>query len=342
MCLQWEFTSVFCVSGTHSAFFGGCSRTTMADNSVKRKKKRKVLFSPPSASSSSSSSSSSSNSDYIIDTSRPQTKRSRYENDPNYPEPKSKRTLRSISSDGINIREEGGPASEVGCRDGRKTTSQRKRKGGGGEASGSTRRRRRRRRRSIHYTTRSTSKISSQSSSWKRTILSWLIENRVVQHNAQIVYKNETGDLLLQGVLTGDGIWCACCNKIITVSEFQLHAGDEPNRPYHRIFVAETGVSLLACQAEAWNKQAIPEKQGFHLIEPKEDVLDTNDDACVVCADGGNLICCDKCPSTYHISCLEMEVKSSSLLLLAAFDYYNKFCLLVGHSIQHKHIHCIN
>lgn len=164
------------------------------------------------------------------------------------------------------------------------------------------------------------------------TILSWLIDSRVVENNAKVVYKNETGEQLLLGMLTGDGIWCSCCNTVITVSDFQLHAGDEPNRPYQRIFIVESGLSLLACQAEAWNQQGIPELQGFHLIEPKEDVSDTYDDACVVCADGGNLICCDKCPSTYHISCLQIEVKTFSFSF-NIFVFHQKLFTVIASSV---------
>ena len=326
MCLQWAFTSVFSVSGAHSAFFGGCSWRIMADNSVKGKNKRRVFYSPPSSSSSSDSSDDrkvdSNNSDPRFGLGRPQRRKSRYEYDPSYPEPRPRRTLRPTFGNGINIREDGVPPTEVGCSAGTEVTTQREqrprgrvnvRRGGGRRGpSGSLPERTRRRRQRTHYSTRSSSKVDSESPSQKRTILSWLIDSRVVENNAKIVYKNEAGEQILQGVLTGDGIWCSCCNTVITVSEFQLHAGDEPNRPYQRIFISETGLSLLTCQAEAWNQQGIPELQGYHLIEPREDVSDKYDDACVVCADGGNLICCDKCPSTYHISCLQMEVKTFS------------------------------
>ena len=35
---------------------------------------------------------------------------------------------------------------------------------------------------------------------------------------------------------------------------------------------------------------------------------DSSDDACGVCADGGELLCCDSCPSTFHPACLAMKV----------------------------------
>lgn len=42
--------------------------------------------------------------------------------------------------------------------------------------------------------------------------------------------------------------------------------------------------------------QQEPEKR----VEPAED---PNEDWCAVCQNGGELLCCDKCPKVFHLSC---------------------------------------
>jgi len=45
------------------------------------------------------------------------------------------------------------------------------------------------------------------------------------------------------------------------------------------------------------------EKEGPSIVEEEED--DEHMDTCRVCKEGGELLCCDSCPSAYHLRCIE-------------------------------------
>uniref|UniRef100_A0A7N0TKU2 PHD-type domain-containing protein n=1 Tax=Kalanchoe fedtschenkoi TaxID=63787 RepID=A0A7N0TKU2_KALFE len=140
----------------------------------------------------------------------------------------------------------------------------------------------------------------------KRTLLSWLIDCGSVKLNEKVQYMNRKQTRALQqGWISRDGIHCLCCSKIVTISKFELHAGRKVHQPLQSIFL-ESGVSLLQCMIDAWNKQTKLEQDNFHQVNVKED--DRNDDICGICGDGGDLICCDGCPSTYHQNCLGVEI----------------------------------
>jgi hypothetical protein len=145
----------------------------------------------------------------------------------------------------------------------------------------------------------------------KRTILSWLMDLKLIEEKAEVWYLDETrGKIMLRGMITRAGIICQCCKMEIRVWEFEVHAASNLKRPYANIFVVKRQVSLLQCQVEALARTRESRHCGFNRIEPKENAVDKYDDACMICADGGELICCDKCPSTFHIDCLGMEVSS--------------------------------
>lgn len=135
-----------------------------------------------------------------------------------------------------------------------------------------------------------------------RTVLSWLISCGKVSLKEVIQYRNSEDNVVVkEGIVTKDGIICTCCNTVVSVSEFKFHAGFGLNHPSLNL-VMGSGKSLSLCQLEAWADEYKTRKSATRPIEVED--LDQNDDSCGLCGDGGELICCDNCPSTFHRKCM--------------------------------------
>ncbi|KAI9083628.1 hypothetical protein K1719_034570 [Acacia pycnantha] len=139
-----------------------------------------------------------------------------------------------------------------------------------------------------------------------RTVLSWLVENGIISINDMIQYRNLKDNAVIKdGRITSDGIICKCCNKLLTLSEFKFHAGYRLNRPCLNLFM-ESGEPFTLCLLQAWSAEYKARKSGNQTVKADDDG-DKNDDSCGLCGDGGELICCDNCPSAFHLACLSTQ-----------------------------------
>ncbi|KAI3691608.1 hypothetical protein L6452_31405 [Arctium lappa] len=175
------------------------------------------------------------------------------------------------------------------------------------------------------------------------TIFSWLIDSEIVPESATIYYTGPTTQAgFKKGTLERNGIFCTCCRCIFTIRDFQSHTG---GRVYDDSYDA-TGVDgirgdgsitpLSKCMESALQNQNEPEHHGVKHVKTKGSDGDIYDDACILCADGGNLICCEQCNSTFHAKCLGMQVVPDE-------PYYCAYCAcrLCGMPVTKRDSSCL-
>ncbi|RAL43328.1 hypothetical protein DM860_012469 [Cuscuta australis] len=146
---------------------------------------------------------------------------------------------------------------------------------------------------------RSTRTAVSSSHRGPRTVLSWLIDNGVVVPETAVTYR---GRRLKEGKITRDGIRCNCCQEVYSLTNFESHAGSTNHRPAANLFL-EDGRSLAECQLEIKQKRVV---NNTSIVQWSRK-MKRNDHICSICHDGGELILCDQCPSSFHTSCLGLE-----------------------------------
>ncbi|TKY74975.1 Increased DNA methylation 1 [Spatholobus suberectus] len=147
--------------------------------------------------------------------------------------------------------------------------------------------------------------VSSSIHGRRGAVLPWLIDNNVVGLYS-VVFCRGANNVTKKGKLWRRGIVCECCSVFFSLTRFEDHAGCNKHRPSASIFL-EDGRSLLDCQKEALSSQQ--NVSGFMEEEEERDHRGyQNDSICFLCRYGGELVLCDRCPSSFHLSCLGLDL----------------------------------
>ncbi|XP_030926311.1 uncharacterized protein LOC115953027 isoform X1 [Quercus lobata] len=113
------------------------------------------------------------------------------------------------------------------------------------------------------------------------------------------------GQKLLVGYKKGSGILCCCCNCEVSPSQFESHAGWASRRKPYAYIYTSNGVSL--------------HELAISLSKGRKYSAKDNDNLCIICLDGGNLLLCDGCPRAFHKEC-------ASLTTIPRGDWYCTYC----------------
>ncbi|KAL6650594.1 hypothetical protein ACP70R_009519 [Stipagrostis hirtigluma subsp. patula] len=138
-----------------------------------------------------------------------------------------------------------------------------------------------------------------------RTVLNKLLEMGIVCTVNILQFRAPGGkNVLKEGNITKNGIRCRCCGTTFTMSKFKCHAGLRQELPSLNLFMG-SGKPYSLCQLQAWSiEHKMRRERAKDTLSLQED---QNDDTCGLCGDGGELICCDNCPASYHQACLPCQ-----------------------------------
>ncbi|VAH89837.1 unnamed protein product [Triticum turgidum subsp. durum] len=138
-----------------------------------------------------------------------------------------------------------------------------------------------------------------------KTVLSLLVDKNILLPRVKLTYKQRSdGPRLKEGAVTKDGIKCRCCNELFTLESFEVHAGCSTRLPAAHIFLKD-GRSLSQCLVELMGENK--PKESLH-VRLKTNCSDTESDSiCSICNEGGEILLCDNCPSSFHHACVGLE-----------------------------------
>nr|GEU66224.1 60S ribosomal protein L17-2-like [Tanacetum cinerariifolium] len=167
-------------------------------------------------------------------------------------------------------------------------------------------------------------------------ILGSLIENNIVERGSTVSeLSRKDGRVMKKGRVYEDGIKCDCCDDMFLVTKFELHAGTDDKS----------------------TKSVVTDVKS---TKSSDYVTGTNDRNCSFCNDGGELLLCDSCTSSFHSTCIGLDLVPHSDLwfcpacacqichqgqpssLTKEGDGKDNDLIMCAQCEHHFHISCIN
>ncbi|KAK8705570.1 hypothetical protein V6N13_049168 [Hibiscus sabdariffa] len=133
-------------------------------------------------------------------------------------------------------------------------------------------------------------------------------------------------------------------DRVVACSERVRDAGSNNHWPSANIILDDgTGRSLSECQRQVRQSMKI-------TTTSTHSFRDENDHVCSACCGGGELICCDYCPSSFHMKCLGLnEVPNGDWFCpscccgICGIGYLKDKNFLTCHQCELKfHVECLN
>jgi hypothetical protein len=151
-----------------------------------------------------------------------------------------------------------------------------------------------------------------------RTILTVLMEKNIIRPTSKLSYRRTTqGPAVKQGTVTSDGhvrCHCGCGGRAFTVAEFAAHAGSgAAEQASANVFLGDRR-SLSQCLVQLM--RADGKKSRGSLLSPPGGARvkrkcgaeqEDGDWVCSICADAGEMLLCDCCPSAFHHGCVGLD-----------------------------------
>nr|GEZ52808.1 increased DNA methylation 1-like [Tanacetum cinerariifolium] len=149
---------------------------------------------------------------------------------------------------------------------------------------------------------------------WRGGVLRWLIEYNIVERGSTVSYLSRKGGRVMKkGRVYEDGIKCDCCDHMFLLTKFELHAGSTKHRAAAYLFFDDKR-SILDCQTQLQTVlRMLPADDTKSVVtdvkstKSSDYVMDTNDDYCSFCNDTGELLLCDSCTSSFHLTCIGLD-----------------------------------